>query len=172
MKDEISGPGVENADEAQESAQALGIASQILEGGGGGVEEERVGELGMSLHPVPKLHGNCEGDHVVRDGKKESLTLLVQPMTRIGLTAEGTMTIVAGVSLEMFPLTLGTAEEFSPESRSSTAYDLEQDLLTTPGQRSAPTLEVGRGVTDQELVKRKCSRFGVRGVRAGHGKRG
>ena len=97
MEDEGARPGVEHAQYSELRAESLGMGGQILQGFGGERKEEVQRQLLMRTEKPPQWFRNGEGHQEVRCGQEQPGALALEPGVGIGLTALGTVTVIAGM---------------------------------------------------------------------------
>ena len=91
-----AGPGVENGEDGQLTADILGIAAEFHKRPGRRAHEDGVELLLVFTHNAPQPLRQCAGDMEVWYGK-EFLSPLVQPSARIRGMAFGAAFVLAGV---------------------------------------------------------------------------
>ena len=89
-------PGVQHGDEADVSAEMLGIGGDSPEGSGGGSEQRAV-DFALVLQCQRRQLGGQSEDDVEIGDRQEILAALFQPLGALLRLALGTVAIAAGV---------------------------------------------------------------------------
>lgn len=124
MINESARPGMEYAKHAQLGSESAGICRQILQGARAGRKEQIQGELLMGTDDRAQGVRDGKGDQEVRDGQKQAGTLTRQPVVGVGLTALGTVAVVAGMIAVVNVVTVRADKELPTPSRSAAGEDL------------------------------------------------
>jgi len=141
-------PGVQDPEQSQLRAQPFGIATQFLESLGAGFEQQRVGQRRMRAHPASQRFGHGEGDQEITHWQEQPPALGFQPLLRISLAAERTVTVVAGMVTQMITAAGWAPEQLAAQRRSATAHDLLQDLALSQWHLRAKAPQVLRRLRD------------------------
>jgi hypothetical protein len=156
MEDEGAAPGVEHAQHAQLGAQAPGVGGQLLQGLGAGGKEQVQRNLEMGADEHPQRFGQGEGDQEVRGGQKESLLLALEPGVGVGLAAERTVPVVAGVITVVKAVAVGAGQEFSAPGRGAAGQDRVQHLSLPRRHGGAEAPEIIRRQAPEPLMDGKA----------------
>ena len=156
MKDKRARPGVEHAQHAQLSPQPAGIGGQVLQGLGAGGKEQVQGDLEMRANEHSQFFRHREGEQEVGRGQQEARALVLKPVVSVGLTALGTMPVVAGMIAVVKARTVRALEELAAQSRSPARQNLSQDLPLAPGHGGAEALTVIRSQLAEPFVNRQA----------------
>jgi hypothetical protein len=101
MIDEGSGPGMEDAEDANEPADIMGVCGELDEGWGRGAEQD-IGEIWlMTTDDLAQLLGHGE-DHVNVGDRQECLTPLLPPGCSLAAMTRGATAVPAGVVDRVF----------------------------------------------------------------------
>ena len=153
MEDEGAAPGVEDAEQGQLRVEVFGMGGQVLQGPGAGGEEQVAAEFEMRSDPVTERVGQGEGDQEIGEREQQTRSLPLQPLVGVGLAAERTIAVVAGMVEEMEARALWAGEEVAAQSRGAAAQDPLEDLALPVGHGRAELLEISGTELAQQLVK-------------------
>ena len=133
MIDERARPGMEDAEQAHLGAEPPGIGGQVLQRLGAGCKEQIQGDLLVRSDKTPQFFRHGERHQEVRHGQEQANPLALQPVLGIGLTAQRTMPVVAGMIAVVKARTVRTLEQFAAQRRGAAGQDLAQDLAVPLG---------------------------------------
>jgi len=140
MKLEPLVPGMEHAEEADLRAEVAGIASDLQQGGGTGLEEQAVDHALVLEREGSKFARQGEDEVHVAAGQQFLLACLKPAQTRVRL-ASWTMPVAARVIGDGRRMAAGgTAIAMAAECGGAAACDREQDLLMLPVDPAAAAL--------------------------------
>jgi hypothetical protein len=119
-----------------------GIARQILQRLGGDGKEQVQCDLKMGTDKAAQLFRHREGQQEVGRGQEQARLLTLQPGGGIGLAAERTVPVVAGMKAVGKAWTVRTLKELAAQCRGAAGQDLLQDLSMPSRHGRAETLPV------------------------------
>jgi hypothetical protein len=96
--------------------------------------------------------GHGKGHQEVRHGQQEPDALALEPVVGIGLTALGTVPVVAGVIAVVKARAVGTLEELAAQGRGAATQDLLQDLSLPTRHGRTKCLNILRRQAPELLV--------------------
>src|SRR5207247_10709209 len=96
MRGEIPGPRVEDAHHAELSAEGVGVQSQGLQGGRGGLKEPVVQAVRRRTGHGAEVLRERQGDEKVRD-RQEACPRLVKPAAGRSVLTRGAMPVLTGM---------------------------------------------------------------------------
>ena len=134
-------PGVEHAEEADFRAEVAGIASDLQQACGTGLEEQVVDDALVLEREWSEFTRQGEDEVHVASGQQFLFPRLEPAQTRVRL-ASGTMPVAARVIGDGRRMPAGgTAIAMAAKSRGAAARDREQDLLVLPGDPATAALD-------------------------------
>ena len=108
MQEHVLLPTLQHGEEtALEKSGAFGVGEDLLEGPGGGREEQLVKGPGMGVGVCSELAGQSEGDKKIRHGE-QAIEVRSGPCGVIGSAAGGTQSVVAAVIGEVYMAAFAT----------------------------------------------------------------
>ena len=96
MITQVARPGLEQGQEADLGSEIFVVASDIPQGAGAFLQEQRIKVLLVGPDHLPELGRDGEGDQVIGHGQQFA-SLAVEPLGGIGVAALGTGAVIAGV---------------------------------------------------------------------------
>jgi hypothetical protein len=152
MKDQGAAPGVEHAQHPELGAEASGIGGQVVQGLGTGGEEQIQEELQMGADQPAQFIGHGEGGEEIRRGQKQARPLALEPGVGVGLAAERTMPVVAGMVAVVKAAAVRAGEELSAAGRGAAGEDRLQNLPLPRRHGGAEAPEILRGQAREPLM--------------------
>jgi hypothetical protein len=144
-------PGMEHAEEADLSAEVAGIASDLQQGRGAGLEEQVVNHTLVLEREWSEFTRQGEDEVHVAGGQQFLFACLEPAQARVRL-ASGTMPVAARVIGDGRRMSAGgTAIAMAAECGGAAARDREQDLLMLPADPAATALHKGRTGTANDI---------------------
>lgn len=137
-------------------AEAPGIGGQVLQRLSAGGKEQIQPDLLVRADKTPQFFRHGEGHQKVRHGQKQAQALALQPVLGVGLPAERTMPVVAGMIAVVKARTVRTLEQFAAQSRRAAGQDLAQDLSVPLRHGRAKLFQVFRCQLLEQLVHREA----------------
>src|SRR6185295_3812286 len=128
MIEQGASPGMEHGQNAQLTADKLGVPSQLLQRGGRAGEEQAIDGLLMGVSQRPQRLRQCEGQQVMGAGKQLFL-VLGQPTFGLLTMAFGTMAVAARVIAVLRVTALVTFIEMTAAGRRAAADQIPQSLM-------------------------------------------
>jgi len=147
-------PGMADAEHAQLGAEAMG--GQVLQRLGAGGKEQGQRDRLMRADKAPQFFRHGERHQKVRHGQEQAHALALQPVVGVGLPAERTMPVVAGMIAVVKARTVRTLEQFAAQSRGAAGQDLAQDLAMPLGHGRAKAFPVFGRQLPEQLVHREA----------------
>ena len=136
-------PGMEHTEEADLRAQVAGIASDLKQGCGAGLEEQAVDHALVLEREGSEFTRQGEDEVHVADGQQFPFACLEPAQTRVRL-ASWTMPVTARVIGDGRRMSAGGAAiAMAAQCGGAAAGDREQDLLMLPGDPAAAALHKG-----------------------------
>jgi len=133
-------PGMEHAEEADLRAEVAGIASDLQQGRGTGLEEQVVDDALVLERKWSEFTRQGEDEVHVAGGQQFLLACLEPAQTRVRL-APGTVSVAARVIGDGRCMSaVGTAIAMAAQCGGAAACDREQDLLMLPADPAATAL--------------------------------
>jgi hypothetical protein len=127
-------PGVEDGGDAEVTAEMARVAAEAQEGGGGGVEQETVEELGVALGERVEGVGQGEDDVEVRNG--QDLTPAGgKPALGGHALALGAVAVATRIVGDAFGAAGGADGAVAPEGRRAAGRDGAQGAALRAAQR-------------------------------------
>ena len=155
---ELTGPGVEHAQQAELGAQMFPVPGNVLQGAGAFLEQPGQENLGMIANNPAQLFRHGEGDEEVRDGEEFGL-LFFRPLGRVGLAALEAGPMTARV-VDVFGLATGAGMELPAQGRRATTQDRRHGGALGPRDTVPELGPVGRPMTTENLRQGEHARGG------------
>ena len=134
-------PTLQHGEEtALEKSGTFGVGEDLLEGPGGGREEQLVKGPGMGVGVLSQLAGQGEGDQEIRHGE-QAIEVRSGPCGVIGSAAGGTQSVVAAVPGEVHMAAAVAPEAMATHRFGAAQEDVLQGLERSFGQVVAVTAE-------------------------------
>ena len=152
MINERARPGVEDTKHAQLGVEPPGIGGQVLQRLGADGKEQVQRDLLVRPDEAPQFLRHGERHQKVRHGQEQAHPLALQPVVGVGLPAERTMPVVAGMIAVVKAGTARTLEQFAAHGRSAAGQDLAQDLAVPLGHGRAESFQVCGSQLPEQLV--------------------
>jgi hypothetical protein len=122
MGGEVPGPGVEDAHHAEWAAEVVGVQSQCLQGGSGGLQEQGGETVLVRTGHRAQCLGQRQGDQTVRD-RQEQCPLLFQPACGRGMLTRGAMPVRTRMRALLQLPAGGTRGEMPPQSLGAARFN-------------------------------------------------
>ena len=149
---QLPAPGVQHAEEpGGVGPQELRIGGELLDRGGGGLEQRAVADALMAADESAQLLGHREGEHEVVGGQL-ALQLGVQPGIGLVLLAAGTVAVAAAARQQALLGAGLTPIRERTAGRAATADDRCDHIFVLHGHARAEACQIGRAVAAEDLL--------------------
>jgi hypothetical protein len=122
VKDQLAGPGVENTQEPELSAQVFWMGGNLLQDGRAFGKKQAIKLFLVGPNDIPQLLRNSESHQEIRN-RQQTVLLRFNPLLGLGVAALGASSVVAGMISEVFAATEGATKKLTTQSGRTTAQD-------------------------------------------------
>jgi hypothetical protein len=156
MEAQVAGPGLEDSQQGQVSAEIFVVAAEVEERAGALPQQEGVEDFLVGTEEGAELFGDGEGDQVIGNGQ-EAAALVLQPLGGVGMAATGAGAVIAGV-VGIFPTSTITSEKVAAQGRGAAGKDGLDGAPVRRQEAGAKLSPVRRPMAAQDLGQRNQER--------------
>jgi hypothetical protein len=150
MKDQVAGPGVQDAHQADLSADITRVQRKCLRGFGRSLKEQGVERFLIGAYQIAQLSRQGEGQKEVWD-RQEQFLLHLQPILSLFMLAFRAMSVAAGVITILKLLTGGTGKDLSAQTLGATMLDRPHCLTMRRQEFVSIFFSVGGTIFSKEV---------------------